>query len=457
MKRWLLLVCALGACHSVEENLGFSAVGSTRWAITVGGREDDRAMDVAFDSQGDVIAVGDFTGPADFGSGLDNVGGPWGFITKRVASDGAERWTVRLLGSNVESHVQVTAVAVSPQDEVVVTGNYIGTVDFGGTTLSLDEPSPPDHGDLFVAKYASDGSLIWVHGLAEQSNATGKALAIAPDGTIYVAGAFMRGSLVLDGEIYQEKDGEYDGLLMAFDAGGARQWVRVFQGTGTQYVESIALAANGDVLTAGTLSGPASFGGAVVEPQARTRTFVTRHRSDGTYLAARAVGPTAPFVSAGASLAIDALDRIVVQDVEQDDSALGPQPVTLRVLDDTFVELWSTPIANHGSYSPEVRALMTTPNGLIASSAWADGQSGGNMEVVAFDMDGASSTSTFGTRVSGGPSQTLTWRTAVDADGAVAFVGQLGGMVDFGTGAIASRGEGDFEAYIVVAQAPAPN
>lgn len=466
MRKLVVALLLVAGCHS-EENLGFTVVGEPRWAVSLGGRANDRGFTAAFDSLGDVIVSGHFFGPADFGSGLDSVGGPWPFITKRVASDGAERWTKRLSGLSSSSNLYIGAIAITSADEIVVTGGYVGSVDFGGQTLSLDEPEPPDHGDMFLAKYASDGRLLWVHGLAEYSNASGLALAIDASGAIYVTAVFANGTLVLDGQVHREVDNDADTLLLAYDSNGARRWSRIIQGSHGPYPMSMALASNGDVLVAGQFAAPTSFGGAVVNPDARQRTFLARYRNDGLYLESRAVGPSAPWTTWSPQVRVDAAGLIVIQQVETDESRTVGEwdatHATVRIFADDGSELWSSRMPNLGSFSPQTRTLLTSPNGFVASAAWTDGPYNaddrasvtGTMEVVTFDTDGSDSVTTFGNRMVGAPQDTIAWASAVSSSGAIAFTGQFAGMVDFGTGAMTTRGQDDTDIFVVVVNPPA--
>jgi hypothetical protein len=462
VKKLLVTLLVASGCQYYEENLGFTVVGEPRWAISLGGRAGDRGMLVAFDSIGDVVVAGDFIGPADFGSGLDGAGGPWPYITKRVASDGAERWTRRLVGLNSMAHIDITAMTVTPQDEVVVTGTYVGSVDFGGQTLALAEPNPPDHGDMFIAKYATQGGLLWVHGLAEYSNATGTALAVDAAGGLYAAAIFS-GTVVLDGQTFQPAPGQQDMLLFAYNSDGTRRWFHVFDDVRGARPRSLALATNGDVLVGGSFDSPASFGGAVIDPAARVRGFLTRFRNDGLYLASFPVGPVAPYVSWGPDIRVDSDGHLVLQQVEVDESdgALqATQGSTLRVLDDAGNELWTTPIENHGRYSPQSRALLTTPSGLIATAAWTDNPTtaAGNMEILTFADDGSNTVSAFGNRMAlGSDPGTFAFGGAVSSTGALAFTGQFGGMIDFGTGPMTTRGQNDTDAFIVVVDPPTPH
>ena len=440
-------------------NPGVTVVGQPRWAVRLGGLGFDRGMITAVDSAGDVIVAGGFDGYGER---------PEAFITKRAANDGSERWTGRLAGSSSPSlWVVIDAMAITLQDEVVITGAYggCGSADFGGQSLAI-QSADCGASDMFVAKYGSGGALLWVRGAAENSNAHGTALAVDASGSIYVGARFLTTSFVLaDGQAYQETDGDADALLLAYASDGTLRWAQGFQGASGPYPRSLAIAANGDVLLAGELGAPASLGGAILDPAATSRGFLTRFHADGGYVASAAVGPLAPYVSLDPHIQVDTAGHIVLQQTEYE-----PQPpfsgqrkgTTIHVLDDVAQELWSANLTNDGAYSEQSRTLVTT-GGLIASAAWADAPYNadhpasvqGAMEVVTFAADGSSAAATFGSRLRGAPVWTAAWASAVSSTGAIAYTGEFGGAIDFGTGVLATQGDvDDVDAFIVVVEPP---
>lgn len=468
MKRLVLVTCLVAGCYSSEENLGFTAVGEPRWAISLGGRGSDEGHAVAIDSIGDVVAGGSFIGPADFGTGLEIVGGPWGFVTKRVGSDGAERWTHKLIGTTPASFSHVADIEVGPLDTVLVFGAYMGTIDFGGRALTL----PPDKASVFIAAYSTDGQLLWVRSFNDSANPS--RLAVDADGRIFVTGTFQRSTLDFNGTLFREADGDPDTFLVAYDPDGTLRWGTAFQASLPGSINGagpvgtgIAIAANGDVLVTGTFTGPASVGGAILKPETRIRTYLTRFRNDGLYIASRTIGPASPISSRMPDLTVDAGGRIIIQQTEDDEST-SPMArrslATLRVFDDTHQELWSAQLQNNGSFSPQIRTLATTPDGLIISSAWTDNPYNadnraavpGAMEVVAYDEIGAAGMSTFGSRLLAAPAATTAYGTAVGSTGALAFTGSFAGTVDFGTGPVTTRGQDDSDIYIVLVDPPPP-
>src|SRR5207249_3953277 len=97
------------------------------------------------------IVVGQFKGTVDFGGGnLTAVPSANGyadaFIAKYSGSTGAHLWSKRIGSSGQDC---AYGVALDSNNNVVVVGAFMGTVDFGGTALSAAGGSP----DIFVAKF----------------------------------------------------------------------------------------------------------------------------------------------------------------------------------------------------------------------------------------------------------------------------------------------------------------
>jgi hypothetical protein len=444
-----IIACALlcAACHTDVQNLGFTAVGAPRWAIQLGSIDNDWGEGVAIDSIGDVVAIGGFGGSYDSQPTT-------GFITKRVASDGSERWTIKLVNST-----DPTSVAIDPSDDsIVVTGAFDGTVDFGGQTLSS--------GTMFVAKYSTSGQLQWVRGLGETAGMFNTRVAIDGTSDIVVSGAFSTGTLELGSAVYTEPYDDDGGFVIEFDASGNQLWGTAFPGDGMGGPVPfwLAIDANDNVLLAGDIGRPVSVGGATLTPTTPYDSFLTRFRKDGLYLASQVVSADPNNESGASGLTVDAENHVVVQLSE------SPLPIgstwgheTLDAFDENGHQVWSATLADHGNGSPELRTLVTMPNGYIVSSAWDDGPYDaddrsavtGEMEQVALDSNGHTSTTEFGQRMLGGEQSTITRGAAASANGTLAYVGTFSGEIELANNPLMNPGQGDTDVFIVLLN-PAP-
>jgi hypothetical protein len=77
------------------------------------------------------------------------------------------------------------AVKVGPDNRQYVTGNFSGTATFGSTTLTSAGGQ-----DIFLAKYAGPGDLLWIVQSGGASDDRGQALAFDGAGNVYLTGMF---------------------------------------------------------------------------------------------------------------------------------------------------------------------------------------------------------------------------------------------------------------------------
>jgi hypothetical protein len=442
-----MLVLLIAGC-TAENNVGneppspppvtdASAVGSTRWAISIGTAAADFAIDVAIDSIGDVVAAG------NLGSIFSVESSGYGFVTKRAAFDGSERWTVNLVAQDATSNVWVRGVAVAPDDSITVVGDYMGTVDLGGQTLALSNPNTID---AFVATYDVSGSLESVRGLAGASTLAADIYAVAIDSTgALVLGADFQGTIALGSASYTSSgiDNDYDYYVAEFDPSGSVTWSHEL---GDPVISSITIDASDDVWIAGNFGGSESVGGAVLDADAYSRGFVSEFRKDGLYLESYAVGASSPAESDAVALVADPTGDVVVSTIDQMPPPALAQPA-LYAFDTDAAPTWSTSFP----HSPG-RTLIATADGRYASLGWADTAQTGAYQIITLDGDGNSSTTSYGERDAISPDNTGVIASAINASGAVATIGNFGGTIDFGTGPLTDGGAGDV--FVVLSNPP---
>src|SRR5262249_45103822 len=122
----------------------FDTGGVHLWSKSFGGPGRDHGRSVAIDGAGAIVMAGYFQGDVDFGGGaLSSAGGKDIFVVK-IDSAGSVLWAKRF-GSTGDDYVR--GVAVDSMNNIVVTGRFEGTVDFGTASLQ----SAGDR-DIFLAK-----------------------------------------------------------------------------------------------------------------------------------------------------------------------------------------------------------------------------------------------------------------------------------------------------------------
>jgi len=67
----------------------------------------------------------------------------------------------------------------------MITGYFVGPVDFGGGSLSSTGM------DIFVAKYSSSGTYFWAEGFGGVSSDVGSGIAVDKSGNVFTTGYFQ--------------------------------------------------------------------------------------------------------------------------------------------------------------------------------------------------------------------------------------------------------------------------
>jgi len=160
----------------------YSATGQHIWSKRFGSTGDDAVYGLAVNSLGDVALSGKFQGSVSFGgTALVSAGGDDAFVTKLSGSTGIPAWAK---GFGSTSQDIANGVAVDGSGNVVITGQFSGTVSFGGnalTSLGID---------VFAAKYDSQGTHLWSRNFGSTDTQIGAAVAAAPTGEVTLTGLF---------------------------------------------------------------------------------------------------------------------------------------------------------------------------------------------------------------------------------------------------------------------------
>lgn len=195
-----------------------------------------------------------------------------------------------------------TGIAVDAAGNKYVTGLFTGSATFGGVTLSST-----GNRDMFLAKYDADDVLQWVRqaGGSGTAGASGAAVALGPDGDLYVTGTF-RGTVSFDG-LARTSNSAADLFVARYDSAGTVRWVAQASGMSFGYLAGIAVDAAGNAYVTSRFLGTATFGS--VPPTALTAAgpadaFFAKYDPQGGCVWARQAHST--FLAAARSIAVDA-------------------------------------------------------------------------------------------------------------------------------------------------------
>src|SRR5215831_14758784 len=115
-----------------------------------------------------------------------------------------------------------SSLAVDSSGNVIVTGYFMGVVDFGGGIIY----SAYSGMDTFLVKYSGTGAHVWSKNFWSDSDDEGTGIALDGSGNIVLTGRLL-GGINLGGGVFNTVGGG-DIYLAKFTPDGAHQWSRSF-------------------------------------------------------------------------------------------------------------------------------------------------------------------------------------------------------------------------------------
>jgi hypothetical protein len=272
------------------------------WSKGFGSTGSDQAYKVAVDGSGNVIVTGFFSGTVNFGGGgLVSAGNGDVFVAK-YSPDGTHLWSKRFGGAGGETGY---AVAVDGNGDVVVTGSFTGTVDFGGGGLVSAGSS-----DIFVAKYSGmDGSYLWSKRFGSTTNDEGRAVAVDSGGNVVVTGGFS--GTVNFGGTDLTSAGALDIFIAKFSGtDGSHVWSKGFGSATSDEALGLAVDGSSNVVVTGFFSGTVNFGGSDLTNTGFDIFIAKFFGTDGSHVWSKGFGGAT--TDEGLGVAVDGSSNVVV-------------------------------------------------------------------------------------------------------------------------------------------------
>jgi len=252
----------------------YSPDGKLLWLQTAGGSEIDRGYSVAVDAAGNAYVTGHFQSPEfRIGDRVFTNRGDYDYLVAKVDADGTFQWAHDGGG---EGYDYGHGIAVTPKGDVYVTGSFSGTVTLG-EARSLDAEGK----SLFVARYDTDGQLVWSRLAGNDQEQSGHNIAVGPRGDCYVSG-YVSGVVELSGHKFGSSTSVKDIFVARLDAEGKLVWARTAGGKSDGLSTGVAVDGHGNCYLTGMFKNKASFGSTTLVSTGEYDVFVSRFDADGT-------------------------------------------------------------------------------------------------------------------------------------------------------------------------------
>ena len=259
------------------------ANGACLWSGRYGNAANQNGIGVAVDSAGNAYITGYFQGQITFGATTYTSAGGQDIFLAKLSPTGAPVWA-KTFGDAANQFG--SGVVVDGSDNVIVTGPFHGTVDFGGGVLTS-----AGLGDVFVVKLTSTGAHVFSARYGDAADQDGYDAKVDAAGNIFLAG-YNGGSMTF-GAITINTGGGQDAYLAKLSPTGTPLWAKGFGSAGTQTAVAVAVDGAGNAAITGVLNGSTDFGGGVLTSAGSADIYVAKYDPSGAHVWSRRFGDAA--------------------------------------------------------------------------------------------------------------------------------------------------------------------
>jgi len=315
--------------------------GTIAWAKRAGGTGGDEGFGITTLSDDSIVVTGHFQNLATFGPGESTVtvlesDGFLDIFVARYNPDGTLAWAKRAGGLNWEVG---NGIATLSDDSTVVTGQFYATSTFGEGELNETVLVAGNWGDIFVARYNSNGTLAWAKKAYGPAWNYGSGITTLSDDTAVVTGMFAGSATFGEGEanetVLMAASAAADIFLARYNPDGTLAWVKNAGGTQSDKGNGITTLSGSSIVLTGYFEGTATFGEGEANETALVTDgeldiFVARYNPDGTLEWAKRAGGMISDEGIGITTLSD--DSTVVTGYFQDSATFGPGESSETVL-----------------------------------------------------------------------------------------------------------------------------
>ncbi len=188
---------------------------------------------------------------------------------------------------------------------VYVVGQYEYTTNFGGVNLV----SAGQH-DIFIAKYAPDGTLRWVRSAGGPEGDAGSSIGVDAAGNIYITGEFEKTAKFTPVDSITSSSSNNNIFVAKYNNSGVFQWVKKLGSSSDGRGRAIAVDANGYSYVSGGFSGTTNFGGVNLSSSGSQDIFIAKYTPAGNLVWAKKAGGNRD--DRGRDITLDKLGNVIL-------------------------------------------------------------------------------------------------------------------------------------------------
>lgn len=261
----------------------YSPQGTPEWA-TQSTPANGSLLDgsgIATDAAGRVYVTGTISGGITIGTTSVVINGPEGgtFLARLDGATGALQSLTEAYHYTNNAAAQGAfyspRMAVTPSGEIYLANTFYQSPVLGAATFVTRGSR-----DIVVAKYTSQGTLLWAQQAGGPADDFCSDLAVDAAGNLYLSTLFA-GTTQFGTGTTRTSAGSTDGAVTKYASQGAVEWVQTGGGSGTDAFGRLALDAAGNAYVTGYFSATATFASASLTSTGLRDLFLTSYTPTG--------------------------------------------------------------------------------------------------------------------------------------------------------------------------------
>jgi hypothetical protein len=286
----------------------YDSNGNLLWAKRAGGINDEEGNGICTDNSGNVILTGYFRSPSVAFDTINlNNSGEKDVFTVKYDASGNVLWARSSMGSASDYSKSITT---DNSGNVYITGSFVSSsVTFGSAVLT----NQGNLDDVFIVKYDSTGNTIWARSAAGNSNDYSNGIATDVNGNVNITGFFGSDSITFGSStlINTGALGSGDIFTVQYDTNGNLNWARSEGGSDLEFSTGIATDALGNIyVTANFRSSSLTFGTTIFTNYGNYDALIVKYDAGGNFI--EAANAYSPGQDNSSGIATDAFGNVYI-------------------------------------------------------------------------------------------------------------------------------------------------
>lgn len=268
---FLLLTLILFFSNAEAQNL---------WSVTTTSDATAESNDVVLDAAGNAYITGYISGDTEFQEiEIDMVSGYSNAFVAKVDPSGKYEWVKIFKGPQSDKGIKL---ALTSTNEIVFTGTYYETIDFGGTILNSVSGSK----DIFLVKLDQNGDVVWARSDGGSQGDNPYGLTLDASDNIILTGQFQGVSTIGTSTFTSMVDpitllDSYEIFLAKFDSNGNPLWSKASYAEYEDRGLAVTCDASDNIYLTGQFSDTIDFFGQTINNEIYNAGFVSRFTPAG--------------------------------------------------------------------------------------------------------------------------------------------------------------------------------